>query len=154
LIVSYKVELDAKRHPVLVKEKENQYSSDFLLSPEDVVKLCNDMLRLKFLAEEYVIMIATDTKYRILGIFTISHGTVDVSVCNPREVFIRALLVGASRIFIIHNHPSGDCSPSGVDLKIAMNLETIGNMMGIEMTDFIIIGGDGFYSSSKNKDIK
>lgn len=150
--ITYRLELDAERHPVLIKENEEViYGAEPLTEPTKIVELCNKMMHLKFLAEETVIMIAVDTRGHIHGIFIVSHGTVDTAMCNPREIYIRALLVGASGIFIVHNHPSGDCRPSNCDLECAKTIEKTGKMIGIRLTDFIIIGETSFYSAKEDK---
>lgn len=82
-----------------------------------------------------------------------NQGTVDTAMCNPREIFIWSLLVGASGIFIVHNHPSGDCHPSSCDLECATTIEKTGKMIGIRLTDFIIIGETSFYSAKEDKKI-
>lgn len=79
--------------------------------------------------------------------FEASHGTVNASFVNPREIFIRLLLVGASAFVVSHNHPSGDYTPSKEDIHITRRLKECADMMGITLLDHIIIG-DG-YSSLK-----
>lgn len=148
--ITYRLELDAERHPILVRESETRYGTGPLTGPTKIVELCNKILHLKFLAEENIVMIAVDTKGYILGIFRVSQGTVDSTMCNPREIFIRALLVGASGIFLIHNHPSGDCAPSACDLNCARTIEKIGKLIGIKLTDFLIVGKSSFYSARKD----
>ena len=149
----YGLELDTKKHPTLVKENEVSYKNDDkpITEPAYIVELCDKLIRLRFLAEENVMLVAVDTKGYVLGIFRVSQGSVDVAICNPREIFIRALLVGASRIFLIHNHPSGDCTPSHYDIECAKKIAEIGNMIGIKLNDFIIVGKDSFFSANSNK---
>ena len=141
---TYRLELDANRHPTLVKESEFSCYDKPITEPAYIVELCDKLVRLRFLAEENVIMVAVDTKGYILGIFKVSQGTIDMATCTPRKIFIRALLVGASRIFLVHNHPSGDCTPSKVDIECKERIEEIGNMIGINLNDFIIVGMDSF----------
>lgn len=144
-IKKYRLELDAERHPLLVIEAEYLYTKR-LDNPEEAVQLCNSIYRLQYMAEEHVIMIAVDVKGRILGIFETSHGLISQSMCNTREIFVRALAVGASGIFVLHNHPSGDMGPSMEDLQCANRLKKAGFILGIKLIDFLIIGTDGFYS--------
>lgn len=151
--ITYRMELDAFRHPVLIKEDEFPYK-DPLTEAAHIVELCDKLARLRFLAEEHVEMIAVDAKGYILGIFNISHGTVDMSVCNPREIFIRALVIGASRIFIIHNHPSGDCTPSSCDYSSLKRLDEAGKLLGVRLDDFIVVGINSFFSARANGILK
>lgn len=90
-------------------------------------------------------MIATDTKQKVLGVFEISHGTVNTSLISPREVFIRALLCGADYIILVHNHPSGNSHPSMEDKKVTERIKECGELMNIKLLDHIIIGDD-YYS--------
>lgn len=150
-IKKYRLELDADKHPVLCKEAEYLYARS-VNNPDEVVKLCNSIYRLQYLAEEYVVMMAINTQGKILGIFEISHGTVAQSMCNVREIFVRSLVVGASAIFVIHNHPSGNPNPSSDDLKCANKLKEAGNLMGIKLLDFIIVGNDDYYSWMEHVD--
>ena len=101
-----------------------------------------DLYQLDIQAEEYVYMIAFDTKQKPLGVFEISHGTVNASVLNPREVYLKALLVGAVNIVLLHNHPSGDTSPSRADIQSTKRIKEAGEMLGIKLIDHIIIGDD------------
>lgn len=148
--ITYRLELDAERHPTLVKESEVLSYDKPITEPAYIVELCDKLIRLRFLAEENVIMVAVDTKGYILGIFRVSQGTVNMATCNPREIFIRALLVGASRIFLVHNHPSGDCTPSKYDIVCAKKIAEIGNIIGIKLNDFLIVGKDSFYNAKSN----
>ena len=103
--------------------------------------------------EEYVYMLCLNTALKPIGIFEISHGTVDLSVCNPREVFMKALLVGATSIIIVHNHPSGDNKPGDVDLKAVKRLIECGELMKVPLLDSIIMGDareTGAYSMRAN----
>lgn len=149
-IITYRIEMDEKRHPFLVAEKTIEYSITCIDSPERAVNLVNSIFRLNHLAEEMVYMIAMDFKCKILGIFNVSHGTVNKTICNPREIFIRALVSGASSIIIIHNHPSGDSNPSNSDIVTYKNLEEISKIIGIDLVDFIIVGDD-YFSFNNNQ---
>jgi DNA repair protein RadC len=95
-------------------------------------------------------MIANNAKLRSLGIFEISRGTVNTSVCEPREILMKALLVGATHISLCHNPPSNDPSPSGGDLDATNRLEGACRLIGIELLDHIIVCRDQ-YASFKEK---
>ena len=99
--------------------------------------------------EEYMYMICMNTKNRIIGIFEISHGSVNVSIVTPREVFQKALLANAVSIILMHNHPSGDCTPSREDVEVTKKLVEAGKLIGISVLDHIIVGDN--YSSLKDK---
>ena len=89
------------------------------------------------------------TKGKPLGVFEISHGTINQSICNPRDIFIKALLCGAAGIILAHNHPSGDVAPSKNDMEIYKRVKEAGQLLGIGLLDNIIIG-NGYYSFTEN----
>jgi len=76
----------------------------------------------------------------------ISEGTLDASVVHPRDVFREALLEPAAAIILIHNHPSGNPSPSDEDLRITKQLVEAGRLLGIKVYDHIILAGEGYRS--------
>ena len=81
-----------------------------------------------------------DTKNNIIGEQLISKGILDASILHPREVFKPAIKNSASKIILVHNHPSGDSSPSSEDLEITEKLIKSGEEIGIKVLDHIIIG--------------
>jgi DNA repair protein RadC len=126
----------------LVKDKATNYAipNNKLSSPQEIAKMMVDLYQLDIQAEEYVYMIAFNTKQKPLGVFEISHGTVNTSLLSPREIFIRALLVGAVNIALIHNHPTGDVTPSREDIQSTERIAEVGKILGIKLIDHIIIG--------------
>jgi len=75
-----------------------------------------------------------------------SEGTLDASIVHPRDVFREAILESAAGVILIHNHPSGNASPSEEDLRITRQLVEAGRLMGIKVCDHIILAGDGYRS--------
>lgn len=108
--------------------------------------MMNEVFWLKEKAEEYVYMLAFDTKIQMLGVFEISHGTFDSSFVDMKSVFTRALHVGASCIILVHNHPSGNVEPSKDDILVTERMKEAGKLLGIELIDHLIIGTGGFKS--------
>lgn len=144
-ITTYRMELNGEQHNVLVKENSCNYPIESLDSPQKTADMLNDVFRLNKQAEEYVYMIALNVKGRSLGVFEISHGTVNQSICNPRDIFIKALLCGTVGIILAHNHPSGDTTPSKEDIEIYKRIKEAGEIIGIELLDNIVIG-NGYIS--------
>lgn len=142
-VFKYRRELDKCKHNILVREES--YECAFQTNKDDVAKFMNRNFRLNRMAEEYAYMIAYDIKMRPLGVFEISHGTVNCSIINPRDILISALLCGASGFILIHNHPSGDCSPSADDHKVTKRVKDAGQLVGIPLIDHIIVG-EGIFS--------
>lgn len=144
-ITTYKTKLNEDKHNILVKEKSTNYNTEGLTSPESIFNMMNKVFDMQNLAEEYLYMIACNSKQKVLGVFEISHGTVNASLINPREIFIRALLCGATNIILTHNHPSGNSCPSQEDNKVTRRIKECCELMGISLLDHIVIG-DNYYS--------
>jgi DNA repair protein RadC len=83
---------------------------------------------------------------RLIRDVTISEGTLEASLVHPRDVFREAILEPASGIILIHNHPSGNPSPSEEDLRITKQLVEAGRLLGIKVYDHIILAGDSYRS--------
>jgi len=83
---------------------------------------------------------------RLIKEVTISEGTLDASIVHPREVFREALLEPAAGVILIHNHPSGNPSPSEEDLRITKQLVEAGRLLGIRVYDHIILAGESYQS--------
>jgi DNA repair protein RadC len=101
---------------------------------------------MKNLRKEVVKVALLDNKLKIIKDFVISEGSVNSSIVHPREVMIPAIKESATRIVLVHNHPSGDPSPSQADIEITHRVSKAGEIIGIKLLDHIIIGGTEFYS--------
>jgi len=101
-------------------------------------------------AEEEFWILCLDTKMKPCGLHMVSKGNLNSSIVHPREIFKRAILNNAASIICMHNHPSGDPSPSQDDLNITKRIDEAGKLMGVPLMDHIIIG-DGIYISLKEK---
>ncbi len=101
---------------------------------------------MKNLRKEVVKVALLDNKLHIIKDFVISEGSVNSSIVHPREVMIPAIKESATKIVLVHNHPSGDPSPSQADIEITHRVSKAGEIIGIKLLDHIIIGGTEFYS--------
>jgi DNA repair protein RadC len=117
-------------------------------SPQDVANLL--MNEMRYLDRENFRVLILSTKNVVLKNCLVSIGSVNSSLVHPREVFKPAIKNSASAIILIHNHPSGDCTPSQEDIKITAKLVESGKIIGISILDHIIIG-DGTFFSFKDK---
>src|SRR5262245_21591825 len=95
--------------------------------------------------EEFVVLLL-DAKSKLLGFHVVSVGSLTSSLVHPREVYKIAILGNAAAIILLHNHPSGDPTPSAEDLHITQRLCQIGEVLGIRVLDHVVIG-DGRYVS-------
>ena len=87
----------------------------------------------------------------LTSVFEISHGTVKMSVVSPREVFQKALLANAVAIVLLHNHPSGDPTPSKQDINVTKRLMEAGDIIGVNVLDHLVIGRPGYFSLKENE---
>lgn len=136
---------------ILVKEKGINYESFKMNCPEKISMMLQRLLHMSELAEEHCYMIALNASCRILGIFLLSKGTVNESLVSPREIFIRAALIGAVQIILCHNHPSGNPVPSECDIDLTERLKNCGELLNICLADHIIIGHDSYLSFKEAK---
>lgn len=102
--------------------------------------------QLRTLAHERFLILVLDGRHRILKEVTVSQGTLTASLVHPREVFRAALRETAAAIILVHNHPSGDPSPSAEDREITLRLVSAGEILGIKVLDHLVIGEQGFVS--------
>ncbi|WP_325167419.1 RadC family protein [Lederbergia citri] len=117
-------------------------------SPEDGANyVMNDM---RFLTQEHFVALYLNTKNQVIHRQTIFIGSLNASIVHPREVFKEAIRRSAASIICLHNHPSGDPSPSREDIEVTKRLVECGKMVGIELLDHLIIG-DKKYVSMKEK---
>lgn len=145
-IIKYNLEINENLRNILVKENDFSYSNEHFCSPKSISAMLCQVFRLDTKAEEYVYLLALNTNQKLLGIFEISHGTVNCSTSNPREIFIRALLLGATNIVLAHNHPSGSITPSKSDILATKRIKECGELLGIPLLDHIIIIKNGYNS--------
>lgn len=96
---------------------------------------------------EHFVTLMLDAKNRVIGIHTVSIGTLSAALVSPREVFKAAILANAAAIILGHNHPSGDTTPSPEDIQVTETLKKAGALLEIEVLDHVIIGENGAFRS-------
>jgi len=116
--------------------------------PRDVAELLTEELR--YLKKEHFVCLFLNTKNHVIGRETLSIGSLNASIVHPREVFLAAIKRSSASLICVHNHPSGDPSPSPEDIEITRRLSEAGAIIGIEVLDHVIIG-DRDYVSLKEK---
>ena len=117
-------------------------------SPEDGAKyLMNEM---RFLTQEHFVCLYLNTKNQVIHKQTIFIGSLNASIVHPREVFKEAVRRSAASVICLHNHPSGDPTPSREDIEVTKRLAESGKIVGIELLDHLIIG-ENKYVSLKEK---
>lgn len=108
------------------------------------------MEQLRHLDKENVYLACLDSKGRLVAQKRLSEGSVNLSLISPRTVFIESLVLHAVYIILIHNHPSGDPTPSQEDIYLTNNIYKLGECLEIRLLDHIIIGDNRYYSFKEN----
>lgn len=104
------------------------------------------MEQLRYEEREVLLVSMYDAKCRLIGDEMISVGTVNASLVSPREIFLRAVGRHAVTIILLHNHPSGVPEPSTADKRVTEQVKLCGELLGIRLSDHIIIGDNRYYS--------
>ena len=145
--------------PVFLREIEIRYkkkrvSKDVvngaISCPADVVKLFHS---LQDETKEKLISISLDVKHKILCFEVVAIGSIESIYVRPMEVFRTAFPVNAYGAVVLHNHPSGDPTPSESDNDFTRRLNRLALDMGLKFLDHIIIGSNGYYSFKESSDI-
>jgi adenine-specific DNA-methyltransferase len=123
--------------------EENNGKEIVIKNSKDIFSLTYDLRNLK---KEHLVCLYLNARNGLIKKETISIGLLDKSLLHPREIFHPAVELNASNIILVHNHPSGNINPSDKDSKIVKKISEAGNLMGIPVTDFIIVGGEQSYS--------
>jgi DNA repair protein RadC len=118
--------------------QEIRMESPVLEGADRVADLLREDLRLHSIETFHAILL--NTRRRLIRIEKISDGTLDSILVHPREVFRAAISAGAAAIVLVHNHPSGDPSPSDADIRVTQDLIRAGQLLKIEVLDHVILG--------------
>ena len=117
---------------------ELRHESPVLDTPEKLASLLREDNRL--LEVEHFHVVLVNTKRRLIRVETLAQGTLDSLVTHPRDVFRPAITANASALFLAHNHPSGDPTPSEDDIKFTRDIIRAGKLLKIDVLDHIILG--------------
>ncbi|KAF0091543.1 MAG: DNA repair protein RadC [Fusobacteria bacterium] len=120
-----------------------------ILSSKDASIVLENNLR--GLNKEHFIILMLNTKNFLLGVETVSIGSLNSSIVHPRELFKSAINKSAAAIILAHNHPSGDATPSREDIEVTKRIKSGGQLLGIDVIDHIIIGDNSYYSFKEEK---
>ena len=106
-------------------------------TPEDAARLCSDI---RDLAQETFHVLMLNAKNNLINRVMATIGILDASLVHPREVFRQAVMENAAVVVLVHNHPSGDSTPSAEDIRITKQVIEAGKILGIQVMDHVIIG--------------
>lgn len=144
-ITEYSVRLNGDKIPILLKENVTNYSKVKELNDnEKIANMMKDVFDADKMPEEHFWILALNTKFHPIGVFEVSRGSLDECILQPREIFLRLCLCNAKHFIAVHNHPSGNTSPSNDDISLTKRLKECGKVMDIALIDHIIIGDDHF----------
>ena len=112
---------------------------------ETILRTSTDVARelrplFKGIDREKFVVVLLDAKHRLIGVNTVSIGSLTASIAHPREVFRPAVLLPTAAVVLVHNHPSGDPSPSGEDIELTKRLREVGELLGIRVLDHVRTG--------------
>ena len=124
--------------------REEAGEGTYFTSPSAVANYYMEDLRHE--EQEVLLLLMLNQRGRLLKERYMFKGTVNASVISPREIFVEALAARAVQIILLHNHPSGDASPSQEDLNVTRRIKEAGQLLGIALTDHIIIGEHTYVS--------
>jgi DNA repair protein RadC len=130
---------------VVLREERESLTID---SPLAIAELCSEM---RFLDRESLRVVLLDTKQHLIKVVTVSQGTVNESLAHPREIFKPGIVHSAYSFVMVHNHPSGDPSPSKADIRLTRRTVEAGRILQLQLIDHVIIGNpapkrNGYFS--------
>lgn len=128
----------------LVREGSSPFVRRRLCSSSDVYVAFRDLCAAADRESFWTILL--DTKHRIIGIEEAAKGSLTCTVIHPREIYKSVLLANAAAVLFVHNHPSGDPTPSREDLEITRRLRDVGELLGVRVLDHVVIGHDKYVS--------
>jgi len=118
------------------------WQNPLLKKPENIFELVKGNLKGK--KKEHFLVVSLDTRSRLIKVSEVSVGSLDSSIVHPREAFKEAVSASAASVILVHNHPSGDTTPSEDDIKLTRRLAAAGEVMGIEVLDHIIVADNTY----------
>ncbi|CAM2750785.1 MULTISPECIES: RadC family protein [Salinicoccus] len=124
----------------------------YIKSPDDVSDLL--MEKMRYYQQEHFVVLYLSTKNMVIHQETMFKGSLNTSIVHPREVYKEAVKRSAAAIICVHNHPSGDPSPSREDIEVTRRLHECGEMIGVDFLDHIIIGSGKYISLKEMNFIK
>ena len=127
------------------------YSKFTFKNPEDVATFMMENLR--FEKTEKVKVLILNIKNKILKIIEVASGGTNAAYLNPKDVLIDAVKMGAPKIILVHNHPSGDSTPSLSDYEFTESVERAGKLLGIQLIDHIVVGNGNYKSIFRERNI-
>ena len=137
--------MNIKKYNLYLEEDKSFKFPIQLLNADMVANFCRTSLKLDKESQEVLYLISSDTKNKITGVFELSRGTINKSLCSPMEIFKRLILNNSNNFIIVHNHLS-NIEPSKEDIELYKTLKKASKLMEINFNDSLIICGNKYYS--------
>lgn len=137
--------LEVEHFVVLILNNKNRRVATLVQKDNELKKLNDDEIYDEFFQRDKV--------YKYIDEDFVSKGTINQTMAMPSDVFRKAIELNAASIIVAHNHPSGDVTPSGDDLRLVRRLVDCGKLLGIEVVDSFVIGKDNYYSFRQHGDM-
>lgn len=140
----------------LLRESSGTYQPDSditLNSAGQVVRVVNSAYNLQNLTQENVILVTADTRMKCVGLHVVHVGNIRQSVLDIPDIFQRVLLSNSGRFFLVHNHPSGDSTPSREDINATSRVLDASRVMNIDFVDHIVVGYNDHTSIREKTDL-
>lgn len=139
--------LDKEYRTVVIKEKGINYTQDNEFKrPDNIDQLFRDVYQLDKRTEEFLYLVCLNASCKLIGIFELSHGTVDCAPVAIRELFVKSLILGAVGVILVHNHPGGSKKESHEDIEVTSKIKKASELLQIIFWDHVIIAGDTYIS--------
>ncbi len=136
--------LEVEHFVVLILNNKNRRVATLVQKDDELKKLDGDEIYNEFFQRDKV--------YKYIDEDFISKGTINQTIAMPSDVFRKAIELNAASIIVAHNHPSGNVTPSGDDIRLTSRLAECGKLLGIDVLDSFVIGKDNYYSLKQHGD--
>lgn len=134
----------------MVKEKEVEYKQTRISTAKDIVNFMNEIENIDLLAEESTFVLCLNTKNEIISYSEIAKGGTSFCNFDMKTLFKNILLTNANKFILVHNHPSGDSTPSKNDIEITKQIKKASEIMNVNFLDHLVIAGNNYSSCFYN----
>ena len=140
-----------KKVKLLLKEENIEYSKDKIKNAIDVIEFLNKIENANLLPQESAFILCINTKNEVVAYSEVARGGVNSCYIDLKTIFKTVLLSNASKFIMVHNHPSGDPTPSKQDIRLTETIMNASKIMDIEFLDHLVIGGNRFASCMQGR---
>ena len=148
-LIKFDTELNSNKAIKLKTIKRRTIEDSRYDNPNTVYELMTKYLKAHKNTEEHMYLLCMDTRMNLIGYFETAIGTVNACISNARELLQKALLANAVNVILVHNHPSGDPTPSRDDITVTKSTKQAFDLINIELADAIMIGTE-YYSMKEH----